>query len=76
MEMRVALADAGNDGGAWLCSRCEDVHVRWENWTVTMTRPQFEKLVRMTETAGRKLGQLRAVPPSLQDAVIEKAWLQ
>lgn len=63
--MKVDLAEEGRDGSVWLCSHCDDIHMRWENWTVTLTRPQFEKLSLMAEAAGRKLRQMKSPAPSM-----------
>jgi hypothetical protein len=74
--MKIDLAEEGSDGFVWLCGRCEDVHVRWENLTVTLTRAQFERFSRLAEAAGRRLGQLRAPAAEPRPALAgEKPWL-
>lgn len=75
--MKVDLAEEGTEGSVWLCSHCDDIHMRWENLTVTLTRPQFEKFSRMAETAGRKLGGVRSIVPVSEPAPTgDKPWLQ
>jgi hypothetical protein len=75
--MKIDLAEECPDGSVWLCGRCEDVRVRWENLAVTLTRARFEKFARLAESAGRRLGQLRAPVSDPRPALSgEKTWLQ
>lgn len=52
--MRIELAEQG-EGAVWLCGECDDVHMRWQNWVLTLTREQFSGLSRMASAAELKL---------------------
>lgn len=75
--MKVDLAEEGQQGLVWFCGGCDDVHVRWQNITVTMTREQFDAFSRMTAKAGAKLAETK--PPCSSPAKQHKGgeqWLQ
>lgn len=74
--MRIDLAKENDQGCAWLCSQCDDVHLRWENLVVTLPRERFEKFARLAETAGKKLVQMKAAPTEEQATAMGKTWLQ
>lgn len=74
--MKVDLASEGQQGLVWMCGACDDVHVRWQNITVTLTRAQFELFSRMAAKAGAKLASGKGVPfPAEESGAGESLWL-
>lgn len=59
------LADRrdGGRGGVSLCGGCDDVHVRWGEFTLSVDRARFLELVRMLNAGARMLGP-EPVPPA------------
>ncbi|MCR4295767.1 MAG: hypothetical protein NUW21_09555 [Elusimicrobia bacterium] len=64
----------GGPGAVSLCGGCEDVHVRWEELTLSLNRARFLELVRMLNAAARPLGAEEVAAPA--DAGRGAAWTQ
>lgn len=58
MARDLAKRKDGRRGGVSFCDSCNDVHVRWGEWTVSLDRAAFEELSRMLGEASFALGSL------------------
>ncbi len=56
MSRMIAERREGGRGGVSLCDACEDIHVRWDRWTLSLDRACFFELARMLGEAARLLG--------------------
>lgn len=55
--MRRRLADTEGHGNVALCGECQDVHIRWDNLILSLSRGQFEDFSRMITQARSGLSQ-------------------
>ncbi|MBI5246212.1 MAG: hypothetical protein HY923_03460 [Elusimicrobia bacterium] len=56
MARDLAKRKDGRHGGVSICDGCNDVHVRWGEWTVSLDRAAFDELSRMLGEAASALG--------------------
>lgn len=60
MSRELAKRADGRCGGVSICDSCNDIHVRWGNWTVSLDFAAFEEFARMLGEASSALGALGA----------------
>ncbi|MBI2790181.1 MAG: hypothetical protein HYX59_16035 [Elusimicrobia bacterium] len=74
MSRILAERGDGGPGAVSLCGGCDDVHVRWGEVTLSLSRARFLELVRMLNAAARPLGPDLAGPSA--GAVRGTEWTQ
>lgn len=72
--MRRRLADTEGHGDVALCGECQDVHIRWDNLILSLSRGQFEEFSRMVAQARSGLSQGAA--PGCARGRAPGAWTQ
>ena len=72
--MRRKLANNDGHGDVAMCGRCQDVHIRWDNLMLSLSREQFEEFSRMITSARSGLSQ--EVESAPKRTGVSGAWVQ
>ena len=71
--MRKKLAGHDGQGDVATCGRCTDVHIRWDNLMLSLSRERFEAFSQMITQAR---GSLAQDPTAPQSTTAPGKWLQ
>lgn len=72
--MRKKLAESRSHGEAAVCGQCQDVHIRWDNLMLSLSRGQFEAFSLMITQARSNLSREASAAPARMS--VPEAWIQ
>ena len=73
-SVRRRLADSEAHGDVAMCGQCQDVHIRWDNLMLSLSREKFEAFSRMITQA--RSGLSRGLEAASTRMTAPEAWTQ
>jgi len=72
--MRKKVAENDAHGDVAMCGQCRDVHIRWNNLMLSLSREQFGAFSRMITEAQSSLAREAGTMPARE--IAPEAWIQ